>query len=633
MKKTISTIASVLLFAQLTYAIDNNPISIPRDSIQLGDVIVTGTRPAVNINNLPMSVSIVGSKQIESRFEQSLLPIITEEVPGLFITSRSIMGYGVAAGSAGGMTIRGIGGSPTTQMLMLIDGHPQYMGLMGHPLADSYQSLMAERVEVVRGPASVLYGSNAMGGVINIITKKQLQDGVKTNFRAMYGSYNTLSTEANNAIRSGKFNSYVSLSYNRSDGQRENMNFEQYSGYAKVGYDFTTNWKTFIDLDLTNFKASNPGAVNSPVIDNDADITRGVTSFSLENNYEKTSGALKLYYNFGSHKINDGYPPTGEAKDYRFRSNDKMVGITLYQNYSFFKGNQTTAGFDFQHFGGHAWNKFLDNREDADIARKSVNEVAGYINFQQMLASKVVLNAGIRVDHHAIIGTEYIPQAGVSYIATENTIIKGIVSKGFRNPTIREMYMFPPQNPDLKAERLMNYEISASQKLLNRALNFDLSLYYIDGSNSIQSVMVNNKPLNVNTGKIKNYGLEFATQYRIAPHVNLSANYSFLHMKYKVLASPEHKLYAGVNYSYNKWMLSTGIQFIDGLYTVLENKMTNTEAKKETFTLWNIRAAYKPISMLEIFARGENLLAQKYEINAGYPMPRATVFGGINLRF
>lgn len=633
MKKTISTIASVLLFAQLTYAIDNNPISVPRDSIQLGDVIVTGTRPAVNINNLPMSVSIVGSKQIESRFEQSLLPIITEEVPGLFITSRSIMGYGVAAGSAGGMTIRGIGGSPTTQMLMLIDGHPQYMGLMGHPLADSYQSLMAERVEVVRGPASVLYGSNAMGGVINIITKKQLQDVVKTNFRAMYGSYNTLSTEANNAIRSGKFNSYVSLSYNRSDGQRENMDFEQYSGYAKVGYDFTTNWKTFIDLDLTNFKASNPGAVNSPVIDNDADITRGVTSFSLENSYEKTSGALKLYYNFGSHKINDGYPPTGEAKDYRFRSNDKMVGITLYQNYSFFKGNQTTAGFDFQHFGGHAWNKFLDNREDADIARKSVNEVAGYINFQQMLASKVVLNAGIRVDHHAIIGTEYIPQAGVSYIATENTIIKGIVSKGFRNPTIREMYMFPPQNPDLKAERLMNYEISASQKLLNKALNFDLSLYYIDGSNSIQTVMVNNKPLNVNTGKIKNYGLEFATQYRVAPHVNLSANYSFLHMKYKVLASPEHKLYAGVNYSHNKWMLSTGIQFIDGLYTVLENKAAKTEAKKETFTLWNVRAAYKAIHLLEIFVRGENLLAQNYEVNAGYPMPRATVFGGVNLRF
>jgi iron complex outermembrane receptor protein len=306
-----------------------------------------------------------------------------------------------------------------------------------------------------------------------------------------------------------------------------------------------------------------------------------------------------------------------------------MAGITLYQNYSFFTGNQTTAGFDFQHFGGHARNRYFDGREDVGIAKKSINEAAGYINFQQTLAAKVVLNAGIRVDHNARTGTEWIPQAGISYIAAENTIIKGIVSKGFRNPTIREMYMFPPQNPDLKAERLMNYEISASRKLLNRALSLDLSLYYIDGDNSIQTVAGKN----INTGKIKNHGLEFAAQYRVNPFVNLSANYSFLHMKYKVLASPEHKLYAGVNYSRDKWMLSTGVQFIHGLYTVLEDKKTKVEANKETFALWNVRAAYKPVNLLEIFVRGENLLAQKYEINAGYPMPRATVFGGVNLRF
>ena len=70
------------------------------------------------------------------------------------------------------MNVRGIGGAPTAGVLVLIDGNPQYMGLMGHPLADSYQSLMAEKVEVIRGPSSMLYGSNAMGGVINIITKK-----------------------------------------------------------------------------------------------------------------------------------------------------------------------------------------------------------------------------------------------------------------------------------------------------------------------------------------------------------------------------------------------------------------------------------------------------------------------------
>ena len=634
MKKTLCIIILVAISFHNLYSKDRPETEI-RDSINLGEIVITGSRPEVNLNNLPMSVTVIESKQIESRFEQSLLPIITEQVPSLFITSRGIMGYGVSTGAAGGMTIRGIGGSPTTQVLMLIDGHPQYMGLMGHPLADSYQTLMADRVEVVRGPASVLYGSNAMGGVINIITKKQHQDGIKNRMRAMYGSYNTLSTELNNAVRSGKFNSFVSLGYNRSDNNRENMDFEQYSGYAKVGYDFTPNWKSFIDIDLTNFKSSNPGTVNSPVIDNDADITRGVTSFSLENNYDKTSGAFKFFYNFGTHKINEGYAPGGTPRNERFRSNDRMLGVSLYQTYNLFQGNLTTAGIDYQHFGGHAWNIFMDNTDNKDIANKSENEVAGYINFQQNILGKVIFNAGIRVDHHSRTGTEWIPQAGLSYFASDNTVLKGIVSKGFRNPTIREMYMFVPQNPDLKPEELMNYELSVSQKLLDQSLSFDLGFFYIKGDNSIKLDMIEGRPtpIYMNTGKIENHGVEFSTSYRINRNWNVSANYSWLHMKHIVTASPEHKLYAETGYTHQKWNFSTGIQYINNLYTVLENKATNTAAKKETFTLWNARIAYRPTNILEIFTRGENLLAQNYEINAGYPMPRATVFGGINLKF
>jgi iron complex outermembrane receptor protein len=605
--------------------------TVPDRSLQLEEIVVTGSRPAVNVNNLPMSVSVVEGRQIESRFEQSLLPVIMEEVPGLFITSRSIMGYGVAAGSAGGMSIRGIGGSPTTQVLMLIDGHPQYMGLMGHPLADSYQSLMAERVEVVRGPASVLYGSNAMGGVINIITKKQPQNGSKTTAKTGYGSYNTLTAEANNAFRSGKFHSYLSLGYNRSDGQRKNMEFEQYSSYAKIGYDFSNRWKSFVDMDLTRFNASNPGPVRAPIIDNDADVTRGVTSFSLENSYDRTSGALKFFYNFGLHEVNDGYKPGGIPGDSLFRSNDDLFGVTLYQTYRFFRGNQTTAGFDFQRFGGHAWYIYSTDKANRDIVEKNLNEVAGYLNFQQRLLKKFMLNAGVRVDNHEITGTEWIPQIGLSFFAAGNTVFKGIVSKGFRNPTIREMYMFPPQNPNLKAESLMNYELSASQKLLNQKISLDLSLYYIEGENSIQTILVDGKPLNVNTGEINNYGLEFAGQYRINPRWYFSTNYSWLYMKHKVLAAPEHKLYSGINYAHNKWMFSTGIQFIHNLYTSI--KTTVAPEKKETFTLWNVRAGYKPVNFMELFIKGENLLSQKYEINNGYPMPGATVFGGLVMRF
>jgi iron complex outermembrane receptor protein len=499
------------------------------DTIHLEEVVVTATMNKVNLRNVPMSVSIVSAAEIESRLQPSLLPLLAEEVPGLFITQRGVMGYGVAEGAAGNMNIRGIGGTPTSGVLILIDGNPQYMGLMGHPLADSYQSMMTERVEVVRGPASVLYGSNAMGGVINIITKKQREDGWHNSVQAMCGSYRTLSTELSSGWKKNRFHANANVGYNRSDGHRKNMDVEQWNGYGKAGYDFSNNWTAFIDLNLSNTDASNPGTVSSPINDNDADITRGMTSLVIENEYHRTSGAVKFFYNFGSHKINDGYASGAQPKPYRFRSNDHMLGFTATQSYVFFSGNTTTAGFDFKRFGGNAWNRYLDETPDVPLADIRLNTVAGYVNVQQqVLDDRLTLNAGIRRDHHEINGSEWIPQAGVSFKASATTVLKAIVGKGYRNPTIREMYIFPPQNPDLKPERLLNYELSILQALLNNKMKIELNVYYIKGDNLIQVAMVDGKPRNVNTGKIENKGMEVTAKYQATNHLRFSANYIWL---------------------------------------------------------------------------------------------------------
>lgn len=161
------------------------------DTIRIKEVVVTGSPVKVSRNNIPMSVSVLKRHQIAESDESALLPILNGRIPGLFVTERGVTGFGVAQGSAGQISMRGIGGSPTTGVLMLIDGHPQFMGIFGHPLPDSYVASDVERVEVIRGPGSVLYGTNAMGGVINIITKKQDSDGVNANARMMIGSYNT----------------------------------------------------------------------------------------------------------------------------------------------------------------------------------------------------------------------------------------------------------------------------------------------------------------------------------------------------------------------------------------------------------------------------------------------------------
>ena len=602
-------------------------------SYAINEVVVTGTRSETDVRHLPMTVSVVGRSQLEASQQTSVLPVLNSQVPGFFSTSRGVMGYGVATGASGQMSLRGIGGPaqaglPTTGLLVLIDGHPQYMGLMGHPIADAYQTMMAERVEVLRGPASVLYGSNAMGGVINIVTRKMQEDGIRTNINIGAGSYGSIQTEATNRIRKGRFSSTVTASYNRTDGHRADMAFEQYGGYAKLGYDFTDNWKVWGDVNVTRFNATNPGSVMKPYIDNDQRITRGMTSFALENYYEKTSGALSFFYNWGDHWINDGYQPGGEPLQYRFNSNDQMLGVSWYQSVQLFQGNRLTVGADYFHFGGEAWNQFFDGHRETS-ADKSLNEVAGYVDFRQDIAAWLTLDAGARVDYHSQTGTEFIPQVGLAFHLPENAEIKAMASKGFRNPTIREMYMFPPQNPDLKPEKLWNYELSFSQRLMDNRLSYGLNVFYINGENLIIRLPNPNGSgmLNQNSGEIENWGAEANVGYQFNPVWSVMANYSWLHMENPVLASPEHKLYGGVNFRKGRWSASTGIQYVKGLYTDLD------AATKENFVLWDMQGSFKATNYLSFYVRGENLLAQRYEINAGYPMPKATFMGGVNINF
>ena len=527
----------------------------------IGEVVVTGVRDRADIRRLPMTVSVVDRRTIDNAYRPSLLPVLTEQVPGLFVTSRGVMGYGVSTGAAGGMTLRGIGNSPTTGLLVLIDGHPQYMGLMGHPIADAYQSMLAERVEVVRGPASVLYGSNAMGGVINIVTRKMDEEGVRTDLHAACGSFGTAEAELVGRVKTGRFSATAAGSYDRTDGHRPDMGFEQYGGYVKADCRLSSVWDLCADVNLTHFNASNPGSVTAPLIDNDSYVTRGMTSLALRNETERTSGALSFFYNWGLHKIDDGYSPGGQPLDYRFRSRDRMLGVSLYQSVRLFAGNRVTFGADYQSFGGKALNRYLDGGPDVLLADKTMHEAAGYVDFRQQLTRWLALDAGMRIDHHSQAGSEWIPQGGLSFLLPHDAQIKAMVGKGFRFPTIREMYMFPPQNPDLKPETLMNCELSFTQTCGGR-FTYGIDVYYIDGDDLIRLLPVDGRPKYVNTGKIENWGVEGDLDWRISAAWSFRANYSYLHMKYPVVAAPVHKLFCGIDFVRNRWSGSTGVQYV-----------------------------------------------------------------------
>lgn len=584
------------------------------DTIQIEEVVVTGTPTKVNRNNVPMSVSVVNKAAIEESDESALLPVLNGRVPGLFVTERGVTGFGVAAGSAGQISIRGVGGNPTTGVLMLIDGHPQFMGIMGHPLPDSYVASDAERVEVIRGPASILYGTNAMGGVINIITKKQTVEGVHGNARISYGSYNTQKYMGSAGYKKNKFSAYISGNHDQTDGHRPNSDFKITNGYIKLGYNISDHFYATADFSLAAYEAADPGPDTTNAKPGERiDITRGYGAFTLQNEFEKASGAFKFFYNFGEHDITDG-----------FHSLDNNFGINFYESVHLFEGNSLTAGIDYNQYGGMAENLKAMGGKGIVFADTSITEFGSYLFIQQTLAEKLTLNAGLRYQNNSVYGDQWIPSAGFAWKFGEAATWKANVSKGFRSPTMRELFLWGP-NPNLNPETIISYETGVSKLFFNNKMSTELTVYSLSGDNLI--VTVPNQGLR-NSGEVNNKGIEIAINAEATKSLTLNATYSYIHMENPVYATPEHHIYLNANYRLNKLLLTANIQQISNL----DNDPT-PKVNLESYTLLNAKVSYNLLKNLSLYVSAENLLNQNYQVNRYYTMPGTTVFGGVNLSF
>lgn len=607
------------------------------DSVSLHEITISESRTIAQSIYLPQTVTVLGREQLNQAYRPSILPSLNELVPSLFVPGRNMMGYGVNSDKAGVLNLRGIS-SASGQLLVVIDGQPQYSGIYGHSVADIYQTHFAERVEVLRGPASVRYGSNAMGGVVNIVTRQVCCDTVATNVTLGAGGYGTVQTEATNQVRKGRFSSTVSAQYNRSDNHRPNMGFQQYGGMARLGYDISDHWKTSGMVDVSNFWTELPGPVNTPKYSNEQWITRGSAVLSVTNQYKNgnmpTSGSLNIYSNFGRHKIDDGTTNPAAPTTQYFRSRDNLAGFSMFQSVDFFKGNQTTFGLDYQHIYGRAY--YTDKQTGNELppskasGKSHRNEIAGYVDFRQDVCKWLTLSGGLRIDHHSVSGTEWVPQGAAVLRPMEGGELKVSVSKGFRNPTMREMYLYKPANPDLGPERTMNYELSWSHELLDNRLHYGLNVFYLKGKDIIKPVTLNGAPLNMNVGDVENCGLEISADYRVNRRWSLTTNHSYIHMHHPVQTTPTYKGFAGAVFHEGRWSAHAGLQYIVGLYTDEDA----TEQNKEDYCLLSASVSHRVWRGLSLWLRGETLLGYRdYEPILGYPMPHATIMAGLSWNF
>jgi len=629
---------------------------------QLPDITVYGNRLT---SLLTASTEYIPSYEITQKAESSILPVLKEQVPGLFINSQGVAGYGVSSGASGNITMRGFSGS-AGRLLILIDGHPQYAPIYGHPMADTYTTDNIESVEVIRGAASVLYGSNAMGGAINFITKQQKVDGNQFRMRAKYGSYATTNCMISDGFKHNNLTLFASGNHEHSDGYRENSEFNSLNGFAKVGYKLNKNWNIATTANISHFDIEMPGPVSAPLNDCEANITRGIYSLLIDNNYRQetihTWGDVDIYYNWGSHQINDGYKEGGKPQEYLFHSTDYMGGINVNQSLQI-TNTVLQAGFNFKRYGGNAYRNPVTEKYADHL---SFDEVAEFVLLKQYFVKKeypmspkfFFVETGIRMEHHSLYGSIPIPMAGLAYkrhfsptkSGTKYWDKKSVLSysKGFRTPNMRELYMYAAANENLLPEHCHNFEYSFTN-YITEALNekrrmTKLNIYHNRGANIVQTVMVDGKPQNQNVGKFKNTGVEFVEEFTILKHYNDMQNirfdYSYIHMEQPIMASPRQKMGFQYKYTLHKeqnFEFSLGIQYIEKLYLAVDNEATKEENEEKTksFALVDGKVSiWGPKSYFKWFIQCEAAPCKgDYETMLGYPLPKVTCSAGVSVNF
>lgn len=581
------------------------------DTIQ--EVVVTGTPVRINLNNVPMSVSVITRSEIASSGEASVLPILNGRIPGLFVTERGVIGFGVSAGAAGQISIRGVGGSPTTGVLVMMDGNPQYMGIFGHPLADTYSSSGVERVEVIRGPASMMYGSNAMGGVINILTRRTTKEGFSGEAGLRYGSYNTSELVFTGSYRHKNWNVVTTLNRNKTDGHRANSDFSQNSGYFKIGYRLSNHFRMHTDLNLSSFKATDPGPDTLGAVKGNAlDIKRGSWSYSLEHEFANFSGRMRVFRNFGTHDVSDG-----------FHSEDFNNGLSITESVRPFKNTLINFGLDGSDYGGIA----KQTRANATLVDSTVVELGLYGFVQQTLFDRLTLNAGMRLQFHTQYGKEWIPTAGASWDLKRGMTWKASFGKGFRSPTLRELFMFLNSNRLLSPERIWNYETSFLKEFKILKAHLEVTAFILKGDNLIVSGPMGRL---YNGGSINNKGMELAAGCEPLKHLQVQMTFSRIEMETPVYATPRNHLYLNGMYQMGKFRFNTGLRYVEHLRTNVFRAAPNDF---QTYALLNAGIQYNLLPNLELSLSGNNLLNQTYETIRYYTMPGINGSAGLSYRF
>lgn len=600
----------------ISYGIAGENVGDTLPLYYLDEIVVTATRYEMALKDLSATVSVVTEDDIDALNLHNSTDVLAV-LPGLFIHKTSDFGRA-------DVDIRGIGDRGRSVMV-LIDGRPVKMGLYGCTVTHSLPMDNVERIEVIRGPASVLYGSDALGGVVNIITKKPKKQ-FEGDVIASYGSFNTQQYRLRTGGNLDRMDFYVTGDYRLSDGHLDNCAYDGKNVTGRIGYKINNYMNAVVTAKYFDgykeepLRATDPDTMMSDVWN---DYERWAVDFTTTGKWQSFELMIKGYRNSGEHEFSDGW-----------HSEDYTNGFMTQGTAGLLNNNKLTIGGDFRQQGGEK----IATELQPDTGNWQKNEYGFFFHDEQMLFDKVILTFGTRYNKDEVAGDDISPQVGCVIHLIERTVIRGAINKGFRSPQINELYLFPPSNTDLEPEIVWNYEVGLNQRILH-GLNIEAAGFMMKGENLIQTVQNPEPPpmfIFDNAGTFEFRGAEIGVIAKYENMVSARIYHSYLDPQEKTTGRPKNKTDVNVKFSYASF--SCGL---NGRYVTDYFAADSSQNPIDDYYVINTKLTYTLPFALQPFFAVDNVLDQEYEIYANLPggsaglykMPERTFTVGLQCRF
>jgi len=562
--------------------------SLPR--YRMEEMVVTAKREVIPIENTPLSVSVLNKFDVETSLSNSSTGI-AGELPGVFIQRTGDFGRH-------DVNIRGLG-SRGRKSLVLIDGKPETMALFGCTVTHSFLMHDIQRVEVVRGPSSTMYGSGAMGGVLNIIPERPTSPvGIKLTSGA--GSDGTLVTSGRIGASSGVLFGSASIDYRESDGFTENSAYTGSDAVIRAGAcPGESSELVFTGKLFSGFREEPlPAGVSGPVPGgNWNDYNRGSLDLHFKNETDRFWYSARYYRNFGEHKFSDGW-----------HSTDATDGILLHIS------GRPRAWLEIS--GGADWRYQRGDLKDIPDSSWDKWDSGIYGGLEVKPSAALKLSGGARYNYDQISGAVVSPSFGLTANMGKKTVLRAVAAHGFRSPQLNELYMFPSSNRDLEPERVWNYEAGLRRELPWN-LSTDISAFIMVGENLIETVPAQSPPplyIFQNTGEFEFRGLEASLEGKWRHGLAARISASLLDTGKNTRGRPGQKLDLALS-----WTTSRSILKINGTGVTDYYAGNNRSNPIDSYGVFNIYADIEIHAGLRAYAGLNNILDEEYLIFTDLP--------------